>query len=1205
MLIALEIAGFKSFADKTRFDFPDGITVVIGPNGSGKSNVVDAIKWVLGAQSAKALRGQEMSDVIFKGSSGSERKPANSAEATLVFENASRTLPVDSDQVQITRRVYRSGESEYLINSQEARLKDIKNLFRGTGVGVDAYSIIEQGKVDRLLQASPKDRRVIFEEAAGISRFNAKKIEAERRMARVDQNMVRLKDIVDEVRNRLNTLKSQAGKAQKYREMTQRLYQIRLTLGWTEYCETLSREQQIEQQIADLLQQQSSRQVELEQATLAAQSAERELHQVAQEIQLVETALQEAEQCIAVSMTQQQSLHHRVEETLDEKNRQQKRLESLLQRTAELSTVLESIRQEVESAKREHAEAQQDTLTIEADVRSLGEELGNLATRHESLRTEHVQLWREATEKNSQISQFKSSLSELSQTIADHESALESFTASEKSTRQSAERTAARLTEVHEQYQKAVGDLDNARSYLDENRDLLAKHQEEAGLLQGRLEGATERLEILDELQQHLEGVDAGARHVLNLKNSGHDPAYASVYGLVADLLQVDVMLAPLIDTALGPAANALVLRDGQLIQLAQTGKLQVPGRLTLMRLDRVPESRFGEKVQLDSVTGVIGRADRLVRCRREVLPLVRYLLGTTWLVESLDIALELGHFRGAGLRFVTADCQLIEPDGSLTIGSLSTSSGLVSRGSEIRHARDEIVQFRERFQKLQGEIERVHGRIGEINPNVEQLEKQVKSLAQEFAHQQATAQAAASKLDELEKQIAARKQQLSDLDHRRQLIEPKIAQAETRCAELQMRIDSIEQELLSHEQILRDRQEQLAAASDRQVTAKVQLARTEQRWEAVSANFSLCQKNFEERGRSVLEIEQELQRLDGRKQQAELDIQNLDCELANARQRSETEQSKLEQLIEAAKTLRERRSAATKQLDAILRLVDKLSQQLETSQTELSRLRETCTALLRRYQDDYQIDFPTLQAAEKIADSQILAEMNTEATKLRQDISSVGEINMAALAELDELQQRYDHLNGQYEDLQAAKESLQRVIQKINGDSRRLFMETLEIIRQNFQKLYRKSFGGGHADIVLEEGVDVLECGIDIIATPPGKTAFSNSLLSGGEKALTAVALLLAIFQYRPSPFCVLDEVDAPFDEANIGRFVNVLTEFLDWTKFIIVTHSKKTMTAATTLYGVTMQESGVSKQVAVRFEDVNEKGEISSKSHQTRKVA
>ncbi|MCA9182578.1 MAG: AAA family ATPase, partial [Planctomycetales bacterium] len=308
MLSALELAGFKSFADKTRFDFPDGITVIVGPNGSGKSNVVDAIKWVLGAQSAKALRGKDMIDVIFKGSTSTGRKPANSAEATLFFDNSKQQLAVDSKEVQVTRRVYRSGEGEYLINGQACRLRDIRDLFRGTGVGVDAYSLIEQGKVDRMLQASPKDRRVIFEEAAGISRFNAKKAEAARRIERVDQNLFRLKDIVDEVRTRLNALKSQATKAQRFREMTSRLHELRLRLGWTEYSDLLAKAEAAQDNLAELTSQHASQQAELELARHSAQLAEQELHSVAGRCQTVEAVLQDALQRIAVGLNQQQSL---------------------------------------------------------------------------------------------------------------------------------------------------------------------------------------------------------------------------------------------------------------------------------------------------------------------------------------------------------------------------------------------------------------------------------------------------------------------------------------------------------------------------------------------------------------------------------------------------------------------------------------------------------------------------------------------------------------------------------------------------------------------------------------------------------------------------------------------------------------------------------------------------------------------------------
>lgn len=1203
MLVALELAGFKSFADKTRFDFPDGITVVVGPNGSGKSNVVDAIKWVLGAQSAKALRGKDMADVIFKGSAGSGRKPANSAEATLVFDNAARVLPVDADQVQVTRRVYRSGDSDYLINGEVARLKDIKNLFRGTGVGVDAYSLIEQGKVDRMLQASPKDRRLIFEEAAGISRFNAKKVEAERRMQRVDQNMQRLKDIVDEVHSRLSSLKSQATKAQRFREMTSRLHEIRLKLGWTEYNDLQQKQQSTQQKLAQLQQQRETHSESLSSARENAQAAELDLHQVAQRCQQVETAMQDAFQRIAVARNQQQSLQQRITETDEESTRVQSRLQSLMSRVRQVSHELQVAQTEQASAQSELDAVQLVASNTEAETVRLRSILNDRTQQYDALRKEHVALLRNASEKAGEIAQQENLLAELLQAIQTAEHALTDNQANETAARKSAERCANRLKEIHQQNSATSAELEKSKAELESNRTLLAQHQEEAAILQGRLEGAAERLAILEELQQHLEGVDAGARHILKQKADNKDQAFQSVYGLVADVLQVDVKLAPMIDTALGASANALILKDGQLIDLARQGQLQVPGRLTMIRLDRVPTARFGEKVQLDGVAGVIGRADRMVRFRREVQPLVKYLLATTWLVETLEVALELGHFRGAGLRFVTADCQLIDADGTITLGSLPSSGGLVSRRSEIENAQNEITQCKQRFQKLQGEIERVQSRIQKLRPTVEQLEAQAKSLSQEFALQQATAQNAVSRLDEIEQQAGQLTKSLAAHKERKAQIEPTIATIQADAKICQEKIEALETELGNFESTMRLHEENLAKASESHLAAKVELARTEQRFTATTATLAQCQRNFTERQSAVDEAHIEVGRLKARKQQAELDILNLTSQLAHDYIEAELQENSLEGLASEAKVLRDRRSAAAKQLEQITRTIDKLATQIESCSQELNRHDEACQGLLQRYADDYQISFEQMQAAE-IVESKELASLNSEASRLRHEISSVGEINMAALAELDELQQRYDSLHGQYQDLQSAKESLQRIIHKINGDSRRLFLETLEAIRQNFQKLYRKSFGGGEADIVLEEGVDVLECGIDIIATPPGKTALSNSLLSGGEKALTAVALLLAIFQYRPSPFCVLDEVDAPFDEANIGRFVSVLTEFLDWTKFIIITHSKKTMTAANTLYGVTMQESGVSKQVAVRFDDVNEKGEIIS-SKQNRKAA
>lgn len=1196
MLIALELAGFKSFAEKTRFDFPDGITVIVGPNGSGKSNVVDAIKWVLGAQSAKALRGKDMIDVIFKGSSSAGRKPCNTAEATLVFDNRERLLEVDADEVSVTRRVYRSGEGEYLINGQPCRLKDIKNLFRGTGVGVDAYSLIEQGKVDRMLQASPKDRRVIFEEAAGISRFNAKKAEANRRLDRVDQNLVRLKDIVDEVQTRLNRLKSQATKAQRFREMTSRLNELRLRLGWTEFSQFNEKVAAIDEQLEQLTLECKSKTTELQESTEAAQAAELELHEVARECQAVDGRLQDALQRIAVYENQQSTLRQRIEEAKEEELRQTTRLNGLHERTTQMQQEVAAARTELEATEKDAADQSTRVDAAAKQAESLKLTIDEITESCEKSRGTHVELLRDASRKSGERAEKKKELEDLKREKASLEAQLaENDKASESATNLVAS-TKAKLAEAQNALKASQRALEQAKSEFESEQSAFGEANKQIALITGRLSGAEERFAILEELQQHLDGVDGGARHLLEMASESETPTLRTIHGLVADLFSVDVELASLIDTSLGPAANILVIENDKIIEELRTGAIEVPGRLSLLQLDKVPTRRFGEKVQLDGVGGVVGRADRLVRCKNTYLPVIRYLLGTTWLVENLDIALELGHFRGAGLRFITRSGELIESDGLLTLGAIQSASGLVSRRSEMQGARDEIKQLKHNQVVLQSTLQENQLRIEQTRPKLAEFESAVAEQTQSLARHHALHKSALESQEELRGERVVTLSAVDTTAKKQAAILPLLADLESECETTQKSIEEIENQIADASKHLAEHEQQLARQSEQVTAAKIDAARQEQRVESAQANFAQIAQTLEERQQAEADIESEILRAQTKQTGSTKEIEQLGIELKTATETSKQEEAKQAELADKATELRERCQATRKLVESAKRALDKIEQTQTTSNLERTRFEESRDTLLKRYSEDYQIAFEDLEQAELIEDSDEQTSLNEEASKLRQDIASVGEINMAALAELDELQERYDFLNGQYEDLVAAKESLQRIIQKINQDSRRLFTETLEVIRQNFQKLYRKCFGGGSADIVLEEGEDVLECGIDIIATPPGKTELSNSLLSGGEKALTAVALLLAIFQHRPSPFCVLDEVDAPFDEANIGRFVNVLNEFLDWTKFIIVTHSKKTMTASTTLYGVTMQESGVSKQVAVKFEDVNEKGEIIS---------
>ena len=1244
MLKALELVGFKSFADRTRFDFPDGITVVVGPNGSGKSNVVDAVKWVLGAQSAKALRGAEMTDVIFKGSAEGGRKPANSAEVILVLDNRTRILTYDEDEVQVSRRVYRSGEGEYAINGRPCRLKDVRELFRGTGVGVDAYSLIEQGKVDRLLQSSAKDRRGIFEEAAGISRFKAKKAEAERRLGRVDQNMIRLRDIVDEVGKRLSTLKSQASKAQRYRELSSQLIVKRTQLGLLDVRDIQKRIEGIGQQIATAATQRDALQ-------LQSETSEGEHRKVSEQL----TATQEQLQSIQDRIVGLQSEHIQATSELagarerhSEWSEEQKglldRIETLERRVSMSEEEIQQRKADLQQLDRERQDTEDAILLFETQFRQREKALIDLRASLEIQKNLAAGVRHALSQTRYDAASHEAQDDRLTQELHDGEKRIR---AREADIAARDAQIAIAVSEVEQaQTQATVAETSKAaaKEKLAEVTDRERSIQQKLLEIQARIQGVRERLLVLSQLEEQFASAGRGGQQLMRSAQSLAEPnpsmasGVKSLRGLVADLITTDLHLAPLVDVALGTHSDAIVLSDGQLVDWINEGRLQAEGRVTLLRLDRLPSRRTGEKIQLDGLRGVVGRADRLVRFDSEHEPLVRALLGTTWFVETLSTALDLSHFRGAGLRFVTAECQLVDSDGSITIGSLQTGLGLVSRRSEMQAANEQIDHLQQTLEDERQQASAIAGEMVSAADAVQSSEKQVYEAGRRLA-------AAEQRLQSLRDRMFADRKELatiqSGLDEKREtlaVVQQALEVARNRILELETSETQHTESILTLESDVRQLDAEIRESQNQLTDQRVDLARLEQRVDGMRVTLDQLLHDATERTTHVEQAKELLATLAEKIRTAETSVAELqeriaatDLQIASIQQ---------ERTDVAASIELQQRSVADKgkECDHLQRQLDKLLDRIAAHDEELQRLERERSELISRYRDEYQVDLEHEEAlkvatTEKIyshesdrgdhtvhaleedlqspgSDQPISDESNapvvvlrieemdrnnieTQLVQLRQEIASAGSVNMEALDELDELQSRYDKLAGHERDLIDAKSSLIKTMQKIDEDSQDLFLNTLETIRTNFQTLYRKSFGGGSADIVLENPDDP-ESGIEIIATPPGKTTFSNSLLSGGEKALTAVALIMAFFQYRPSPFCILDEVDAPFDEANIGRFVTVLNEFLDTTKFIVVTHSKKTMTVANMIYGITMQESGVSRQVAVKFEEVNDQGEI-----------
>ncbi len=1197
MLKALEIVGFKSFADRTRFDFPPGITVIVGPNGSGKSNVVDAIKWVLGEQSARSLRGKDMSDVIFKGSSTAGRKPLNTAEATIVIDNSDGRFGLDAPEVHVTRRVYRSGEGEYLINGQACRLKDVKDLFRGTGVGADAYSLIEQGKVDQLLQASPKERRAIFEEAAGVSRFKAKKIEALRRLERVDQNLIRLGDIVEEVEGRLKSVRAQAAKAKRYREAATRLQELRTQVGlvdWRKLGDSLT---ELEARLAGFAKAQVSTQSRCD--TLEKQSRERDqlVEELVRQIQVEEARLSKAREQIAAQEAGAESDRARLAELESALGQVRGQLVGLVSRAGQIrQTLLQVAADLVEAREAEQAQGN-EVSSRETMLQVAAAELLTQKQTSERNRAEYVDLMRQSAV--------------LGQTLSAAESALELAQQAEARCNQRiAEIDLVEAEELRELQaalraeESLASQLSTVAAKLDETRKILGKRREDAAqlyadhsMLRGKHAAVSERRLVLEELEKNLEGLGAGVKEVLAAARSDQDSPFHNVRGLMAELIQVDVDIAPLVDIALGEAAQYVVLQSTDVIEKLKAGSLLTSGRVGFVHLDGLTLDE--ELPDLSGETGVVERMDRLVETSEEEAPLARAYLGRTWLVESLADALRVKGARAGDFRCVTRAGELVDSRGAIVVGPKTSAVGLVSRRSELRELRIQIVQLAEEMESTHRRIAALESEIGEAELGARTLSAEVETAQADLGDKRLLSRSLQERRKQTKMNRVAVEQELGRSREQQETSQKTVEQSSHKLQETTSRLVVLEQHLRDDDLAIAASETKRSELSAELTRMQVELAKSQQRVGTLESRRTQAQEEQLEREATLRAAEEEITAILRRCVELSSSVLSATSQLALLYVSKEEATLVIEELFAQRNELLSQRGRIVDELTGVRKELRYLGEQDRDARLAANEVRNQREHLAQRMREDYQLDLEALthdEANQEISEleAEQRASVEEEIGVLRKRINSLGAVNVEALEELDALEQRFTSLSTQHKDLTEGKQALEQVIQRINQDSRRLFAETMEAIRTNFQQLYRRAFGGGKADIILEEGVDILEAGVEIVATPPGKPSFNNSLLSGGEKALTAVALLLAIFQYRPSPFCVLDEVDAPFDEANVGRFIDVLRDFLGWTKFVIVTHSKKTMTAATTLYGVTMQESGVSKRVSVRFEDVSENGQI-----------
>lgn len=1289
MLKCLELFGFKSFADRTRFDFPAGITCVVGPNGSGKSNVVDAMKWILGDQSPKSLRGKDMTDVIFNGSSG--RKASAFAEAALTFDNTQRFLPFEIDEVTIGRRLWTTGESEYLINGAQSRLKDIRDAFLGTGAATSAYSIIEQGKVGQILQANAAARRVVFEEAAGISRFKSRKSDALRKLERVSQNLVRLTDIVDQLESQLNSTRNQAAKASKFREVSSELRQLWIGLAADDFRHFSASLRILEQ---DLTQSQA----EVDALGESQSLIEERLASFDSELADVDDRLRTAER---ESSTRREESARR-ESTIRHESTSLQEMKADLERLSiQQTTMAGRLREVILELAESQEELDQFEATWQAQQQEVSEKTRLLeesdaaAARaksqlnaQEQARTRLADRLAQARQQTALLEAQLKSLEETGTSLRDQNGTLE---ADIETARLELNRRQSSVDELLGKSQTVSEEFKKTRS---RQRALLAGQEETQQALSALRERRSDRkarLAVLEDLESRQEGLGLGVREILNRARTSDQRPWNQILGSVADLLDVDLENAALLEVALGSRAQLIVLEEiDALIEYLTSGAVRIDGRVGFLsdagQFDG--ESDQEPDAELAMNPDVVCRADSLISSECQYRPLARQLLGLTWVVLNLDSARRLSG-KWPTKRFVTLQGELVEPDGTLFTGTIRGESAVLSRKNELRRLRVELTQLDQQ--------------VAASESRIEETGRQLSAMEAELTDAAAARDEMANRLSQVKSKVDAQQQVCERLEKERVSIagqlksnEEKTAHVRSEHADHAQAISRIvaEQQGLKNSLIgLREQLAKLDSTRDEllqeQTEEKLKLTRHEERRSTLQSACRRLEDEARQRRENVEESRRRFQTVQEKRRRSTLRLLNTRTRLADLALQNDESQRAIRELVAERDRLRGVRGKLVEEDSALRQQRRQIAEQRHDQELKARELRHQLTTVGSRIEEEYGVALKDAVAAGESAFRQYLVErdilpdgdsapedapmlddsrednekediefdedgstleidsdgveeesetddeeewdeeesevevaiaespnenevtlgefdgirftdvreeLEEQVNRLRRKLKMMGSVNTDSLDDLDEIESRYEHFRSQLMDLTEARTTLESIIRRINSESRRMFLDSFESVRKEFRELFRKLFGGGEGDIILEDTEDVLECGIDIVARPPGKELRSITLLSGGEKTMTAVALLLAFFRSRPSPFCILDEVDAALDDANVERYAAVVRDFRDFTQFIVISHRKRTMVVADVIYGVTMEQSGVSKRMSIRFEDVGEDGEFKS---------
>ncbi|MEQ2657566.1 chromosome segregation protein SMC [Clostridium phoceensis] len=1187
-LKALEIQGFKSFPDKTVLTFGEDITAIVGPNGSGKSNISDAIRWVMGEQSTRALRGGKMEDVIFGGTA--QRRQTGYAEVSLILDNTSHIFPMDESEVMVTRRYYRSGESEYYINRRSVRLKDVNELFMDTGLGREGYSIIGQGKIDEILSVKSADRREVFEEAAGISRYRHRKEEAERKLAHTDENLVRVNDKIAELELQVEPLREQSERARKFLVLRDELKGLEVSV-WLDTLERLRASHiKLDADYQEAARQKEEARVALERLYAAAEALSAQMREkdveadrLRFESQSREAAAAELESAIAVLKNNVQNNLDNAQRIRADLDQQEGRADSLAgqigqrqERLAEIEDKLTRMREELRGKSEQAQEAARSA--------------GTLARELEELRQKEAMETATAAEAKALLSALAAAAQEVldrDETVRQELRELDSRLEEGRAAQRQARKALAQAVEERDAVQNVISGyalrLESRRKKAEQARERHMKLQMDENAL-------SSRVKMLTEMEKLHEGYSKAVKLVMGEAQRG---SLQHIHGPVADLLKVPEEYTVAIETALGGAMQNLVVdreEDGKAV--IQYLKRRDAGRATILPLSSIRPGELREGQALRREPGFVGVGDQLISFQPQYRNVFSNLLGRVAVMEDLDHAIAAARKYGYKFRIVTLDGQVLNPGGSMTGGSASRSAGILSRANELERLNEQGRGLREQLAQAAKALEEADREAAAAGYEMETAQSQLREWEDAILKAEGEAAHCDSVVADLERQSSSQREELEQLKSRSAQIESDTRGARSRIQELEGAAAALKSEAEGKVRGQTDLQDRSARITRELSELTASLAALEAEQETTAKSLGELKSLRDDMAGDREQNQALIGQYEEKNRQFTQEIGEKTARLQELRAENQVRSEEIRALGEEKLALEGQRNQADK--DSRAKNDELLAMEREVSILEQRKVAAAMEEkqLLDKLWETYELSHEA--AKQHRVEIESVPKASRRIGELKRAISSLGSINLGAIEEYQRVNERYTYLTDQRDDVQRAKGELEEIIADITGEMKTIFAREFQTIDQAFGQTFTELFGGGKATLELEDPEDILNCGIEIKVQPPGKALKIITLLSGGEKAFVAIALYFAILKVRPTPFVVMDEIEAALDDNNVARFAHYMRSMADKTQFIVITHRRGTMEEADVLYGVTMQEQGVSRMLTINLNDVEKELKI-----------